>query len=229
MAHFERPGSSDASAVVIAFVDLVQFTALTDVHGDLAAADAASALSDLAAHVSGPRLRVVKSIGDGVLLEATTRADGLAAVVSVMEGVHEHGFEARAGVDFGPVVRRDDDVFGRTVNLASRLASIAEPGRVVMTRAMAFEASSAGLSAMPLGFVEIKGLRKPVEAFSTNPCSHDGRWVIDPVCGMRVDADGAIAARDADGREAGFCSRTCADLFAGDGHGPTDGDQPLVK
>ena len=225
MVHFERARSGDASDVAIAFVDLVQFTALTDIHGDAVAAEAATTLSELAVALSGPRLRVVKSIGDGVLLEAETRADGVAAVVGVMEGVHEHGFEARAGVAFGSVVRRGIDVFGRTVNLASRLSSVADPGMVAMTRAMAFEASVAGLPVTPLGSVAIKGMRESVEAFSTNPCSHGGRWVVDPVCGMRIDAEGAIAMSDVDGRELGFCSRTCADLFASDPHGPTEEDR----
>ncbi len=207
-----RVGASDQADVLIAFVDLVQFTALTDVHGDIVGAEAATALSEMAVDLEDTSRRVVKSIGDGVLVEAATCADGIAAVVDLMEGVHERGLDVRAGLDWGPVVRRGDDVFGRTVNLASRLAAFARPGRIAMTRVVALEAGVGELPVTPLGPVDVRGFRQAIEVFSADPCSHVGRWFADPVCGMRVDAAAAFTLSQ-EGHEFGFCSKRCADAF----------------
>ena len=207
-------GGSEEREVVIAFVDLTQFTALTDIHGDFAAAEASTMLSEMALELEVADTRVVKSVGDGVLLEAATRAGGMAAVVGLIEGVHEHGLEARAGVDYGPIVRRGADVFGRTVNLASRLSAVARPGKVAMARVMALQASRLGLPVTPLGLVDVRGFRESLELFSVDPCSHQGRWFTDPVCGMRVDEAGAATLATDDGQVFGFCSTRCADIFA---------------
>lgn len=89
----------------VAFVDLVRFTALTDVHGDHVAADAAVAIEQSARRRVGPRVKFIKAAGDGVLLQATAAPvrDGLGAVAEGLEiGVlvvqHRHQ-QARPGAD----------------------------------------------------------------------------------------------------------------------------------
>lgn len=207
-------GAERTREATIAFVDIVQFTSLTDVHGDRVAADAATALERLAGRQPDADARLVKATGDGVLLEFSTSAVALRQIAVIVEGVHDLGLEARAGVDHGVVIVRNQDVFGRTVNLASRLAAVAEPGSIAMTRSVALVAGEVGLSVTPLGPVMVRGLRDRVEVFVVDPCVHDGRWLRDPVCGMRLRADDSVPMDGRGDLDVGFCSERCAKIYA---------------
>jgi len=206
--------SDEAPLSTIAFVDLISFTSLTNVHGDLAAADAASTLESITTGLMGDTVRLVKTAGDGVLLQASTPADALRTIAKMIERIHENGFDARAGADHGSVVLRNNDVFGSTVNLASRLASIATPGTVAVTRPVALAAAALEFSWSPLGLVEVRGFHDTIELFQVDPCDRHDHWLTDPVCGMRLEPDQAIEVVDAGESKVGFCSTRCADLFA---------------
>jgi adenylate cyclase len=67
------------------------------------------------------------------------------------------------GVHTGPVVFQDGDVYGRTVNLASRIASHATAGQVLASQETASRASGAGVRFESIGPVTLKGVARPVE------------------------------------------------------------------
>ena len=205
--------NSEQIEAAVAFVDLVRFTALTDVHGDHVGADAAVAIEQSALRRSGPRMRLVKSVGDGVLLQTTGPADAVRAAAEIIEDVHELGLDARAGVHYGPLVARNGDIYGSTVNLASRLASLAPPGMILVTRPVALAVHETPFASAPRGPTEVKGLHDPVETFLVDPCNHDGTWVTDPVCGMRLDAATARSGPDEVADGYGFCSPQCVALY----------------
>jgi len=214
----QGPAASDPSAepssATIAFVDIVKFTSLTAVHGDFAAADAATALESIASARSGDGVRLVKSIGDGVLLCATGPVAGLGCVALIVEDVHDFGLDVRAGLDHGPVVARNDDVFGSTVNRASRLAAIAEPGTIAMSRPVAQAAADLGLAVAPRKSALVKGFQSPIEVFELDPCEHGSGWLIDPVCGMRLASAEAFVLDGVTKPGLGFCSRNCALVYS---------------
>lgn len=201
--------------LTVLFVDLVRFTALTEVHGDAAGADAASALVELVRDRLESGARLVKTLGDGVLITAQYPALGLSIGAAVVEGLHdlEGGFDARVGAHHGPVVERDGDIFGSTVNLAARSASIATPGKIVATRQVAEAVTSVGLAATPLGEQRVSGFMDPIELFEIDPCEHGGEWTTDPVCGMRLPVSTVQSHRDAPTGMVGFCSNRCAAIF----------------
>lgn len=123
-----------STPVTIAFVDLTGYTAATAVEGDESAAQLAVRLATLSqdhAHRAGGR--VVKSLGDGVLLRFPSAEVGLPAVRDLMTAVEASGLPpAHAGIESGRVVERDGDVFGRTVILAARLSAQAGPGEILV-------------------------------------------------------------------------------------------------
>jgi adenylate cyclase len=70
---------------------------------------------------------------------------------------------AHIGIHAGPVIFQDGDVYGRTVNLASRLASVAQAGEVVVSEDVARWAD--GFSYQDLGPVTLKGVTVPMRVF----------------------------------------------------------------
>jgi adenylate cyclase len=153
----------------IVFVDLSGFTRLTQEHGDESAVHAATSLqrrADEAARRYGGRL--VKLLGDGAMLRLTDATAGLDVALDLVETMSGEGaLSSHAGVHAGPVVERDLDVFGQTVNVASRIADVAGPGEVLASEAVA-EAALSGDAAFGFERVEdaeLKGLAGPVALF----------------------------------------------------------------
>ncbi len=124
--HLDTAGdfeSQDATVeVTVLFVDLVRFTSLTSVHGDQAAADAAAALYEITRNALDEHGRLVKTLGDGVLVTTSSPASGLRCAANIIERLHEHvtGLDARCGADHGTVINQSGDIFGASVNLAAR-------------------------------------------------------------------------------------------------------------
>ena len=114
---------TEAAERTIAFVDLAGFTALTEVHGDNAAVDVLDTFNAAVRTAVGDSgAELVKTIGDAVMLAALTPAAGLVAVRQVFDACYATDAfpEPRGGLHHGPVVAKDGDYFGATVNLAAR-------------------------------------------------------------------------------------------------------------
>ena len=122
----------------VVFVDLSGYTRLTEERGDEVAVWFASILqreAEAAAVANDGRL--VKLLGDGAMLRFPDADRGLEAALALVRALTVDGtLRAHAGVHAGPVIERDLDLFGRTVNLASRIAEVAGPGEVLVTEAV---------------------------------------------------------------------------------------------
>jgi class 3 adenylate cyclase len=155
------------SPPAIVFVDLSGFTRLTRERGDESAVDAATSLqrhADAAATRHGGRL--VKLLGDGAMLwltDATVGVDAALELVDTMSG--EGALSPHAGVNTGPVIERDLDVFGQTVNLASRIADVAGPGEVLASEAVVEATGEGTFGFERIEDAHLKGLPGPVALF----------------------------------------------------------------
>jgi adenylate cyclase len=203
----------------IAFVDLAGFTALTDVHGDEAAVDLVEGFTALATNAcrdAGAEL--VKTVGDAVMLAATTPEAGLDAVARLFHAAYERdGFpEPRAGLHHGTVVERGGDYFGSTVNLAARVASRAGSGQALVTAPLVAAATAADLDVVALGQHQLRNVLDPVEVWAVELCATHVDISIDPVCRMRLSCQAAVARVRHQGVEHRFCSLACVAAFAGD-------------
>jgi class 3 adenylate cyclase len=116
----------------VAFLDLTGFTSLTQKHGDAAAADVALRLAEVAARTAEDHGgRVVKLLGDGVLMRFANVIDAVDASFHVLGSLAPSGLPpGHVGVTEGPIITRDGDIFGRTVNLAARISDVAPSGEV---------------------------------------------------------------------------------------------------
>lgn len=122
----------------VLFADVAGSTALYEVLGDERAfALVESCLSTMSACTVEVRGRVIKTIGDAVMSVFRTADDAAAAAAEMQLRVDRLGpsvgmpLGLRIGFHFGPVVAHDKDVFGDTVNLASRLCDLASKGQTI--------------------------------------------------------------------------------------------------
>ena len=198
----------------ILFLDLTRFTALTDAHGDQAAAAVIDRFIDNVAAALEGRGRLVKTLGDGVLLEANDPATAITVADDVSHRLHDSDGmpEVTGGIATGPVVDRGDDVLGAVVNLAARLADLAPAGELRVTEPAARAAAAAGWQVEPLGPVEIRGFHEPVAVFRVLLC-HPDDCVTDPVCGMRITPGPETPQFRAEDGTVWFCSSSCEQRF----------------
>ena len=112
--------------------------------------------------VSEHRGQIVKTIGDEILYVADTPADTAAAALDLVErAADDDSLPAlRAGVAFGEVVSRMGDVYGQTVNIASRLTSVARADSVLIDEGL-YEAlaDDDGFVLRPMRPVSVRGYR----------------------------------------------------------------------
>lgn len=166
------PQSQGPPAIV--FVDLSGFTRLTEERGDEAAVRSATSLQRQADAVATRRGgRLVKLLGDGALLRFSEVERGVEAALDLVETMGAGGsVSAHAGIHTGPVIERDLDLFGRTVNLASRIASVAGRGEVLASRAVVEAVDDASLRFERVDERSLKGISERVTLFRV---SRDGR------------------------------------------------------
>jgi adenylate cyclase len=155
-----RPGRVPA----MVFLDLVGYTRLTEEHGDSAAAALAEALAALVYRSARQHAGVpVKWLGDGVMIHYRDPAAAVQSALELVAQLPDAGLPpAHVGVAAGPVVIQGGDYFGRTVNLAARIASRAGPGQVLVSQSVAESAPPAGVALVELGELRLKGFARPV-------------------------------------------------------------------
>jgi len=126
-----------ARMVGVIFADLVGFTSLGEELPPEELEHLAHRLGDIAREVSVAPVRFIKTIGDAVMLVSADPAELLEAALTLIDavGADEEIPPLRVGVAYGPAVSRAGDWFGNTVNLASRVTSVARPGSVLVAGA----------------------------------------------------------------------------------------------
>lgn len=200
------------------FADLAGFTALTESHGDDDATDVAARFYDLARASLTGEARLVKTIGDAVMIVADQSSAAVSTALKLVAAVHiESGFPAvRAGLHSGSAVERSGDYFGATVNLAARITAYARSDQILCTEAIAAEIRSLDFAVIhSAGMVSFKNVAQPVALFEIEDLQHHTTHrEIDPVCHMRIDPDIAPARLPFRDRMYHFCSFECAQKFA---------------
>ena len=174
-------------------VDLAGYTALTETHGDDLAADLAIAFADQARNCLADGDRLIKPIGDAVLLASETPQAALILVNRLLTAAAElDGFPlARAGLNHGPAVERDGDMFGSAVNLAARVSGQAAGGQTLATRQVGDVARDIGYQVTCIGTVALRNVSEHQELFEIKLGPLLGVGSVDPVCRMWVDAAAA--------------------------------------
>jgi len=212
----KRQQSSSRVEATFCFIDLEGFTALTEAQGDEDAANVATRFAELTRAALAPGDRLIKTIGDAVLVTSSNADAGVVFVERLFtEAAQEPGLPAlRAGLHHGGAVARDGDVFGAAVNLAARVAAEANAGEVLGTQPIAAAARDRGIPVAELGPVSLKNVRGTVPLFALALVVGATETPADPVCHALVDRRGAAGHLHYRGTDYWFCSLACAAAFA---------------
>ncbi|MGQ0616073.1 MAG: adenylate/guanylate cyclase domain-containing protein [Acidimicrobiia bacterium] len=130
-----QAGPAGDVGLVVGFADMVGFTAISQELDERQLAAVVGQFEQTAYDVvGGAGGRVIKTIGDSVMFAAAGPAAGVRTALALAEAYHADDAtpDVRVGLAHGWVVQREGDLFGPTVNLASRLMSVAQPGTVVV-------------------------------------------------------------------------------------------------
>jgi class 3 adenylate cyclase/pimeloyl-ACP methyl ester carboxylesterase len=123
------------------------------------------------------RGRIVKTTGDGMLVEFASVVDAVRCAVEVQRGMSERNgrvsvdkrIEFRVGINLGDIIIEADDIYGDGVNIAARLEGIAEPGGICISRhAHDHLVERLSFTCEKMGFRTLKNIAKPVEVYSVN-------------------------------------------------------------
>ena len=149
------------------FADLSGYTRLTEEAGDEAAAQVSLKLSALVNEIaSRHRGTVVKMLGDGVHFHFRDPHDAVVASLAIVDSVRPQGLPpAHVGVNAGPMIYDEGDYFGRTVNLAARIASQAGPHQVFVGQDVLPHIAPRGFHLVEAGAFALKGIAGPQTLF----------------------------------------------------------------
>lgn len=158
---------SDTREIAVCFADLVGFTSL----GEQVRADElghiAERLNEITLSVVEPPVRLVKTIGDAVMLvspDSDSLIDTALNLIAAVDSEPEGFPQLSAGLAVGEAIMRGGDVYGPPVNYASRLCDVARPGAVVTTGVL-HERYERAYDWTEVGKRRFKGIEQPIEIF----------------------------------------------------------------
>jgi adenylate cyclase len=139
--------------------------------------------------------RIVKTTGDGLLVEFSSVVDAVRCAVEVQRSMAERNagtpadqrLDFRIGINVGDIIIDGDDIFGDGVNVAARLEALAEPGGICVSRVVRDQVlDKLNFSFEDLGAQEVKNIVHPVEVYRVafdappGPAPPDHRRVATP-------------------------------------------------
>jgi adenylate cyclase len=159
----------------VCFLDITDYTRLTEERGDQAAAELATRLTPLVQRPSDAHGgRVVKWLGDGAMFHFREAGGAVLAALEMLEAISAAGLPpAHVGLHAGPVVFQGGDYFGRTVNVAARISDHAEAGQVLVSRDVVIAADPDRVAFTAIGSVVLKGVSQPIDLFSASRPTSD--------------------------------------------------------
>jgi class 3 adenylate cyclase len=157
----------------VAFTDIVGFTEFTAVRGD----DEAVALLSLKERLVRAALpegaRIVKELGDGLLLWFPSAVESLSTCLDLQDSFEREAENPRVplwvrmGLHWGCPARRGDDLVGHDINVTARIVDVAGPGEVLVSEALHTRVCDRArdVSFDELGPVVMRGVPEPVRLY----------------------------------------------------------------
>lgn len=209
MSPTERPAGASAT---VAFIDLAGFSAIADVYGDAAAVSVLEIFEGMVRDALAAYEPPIKWIGDEAMLSLPDPESAIQALGALLGACRSEPRIplTRTGLNHGPVIRRGNDIFGSTVNIAARIAALASPGQLLATRPIADAAAAKGIEVRDLGSVALRSVAGEIALHEIGLAPFaDPAW-IDPVCKMHAPY---APYRRAASEGPWFCSPLCEEAY----------------
>lgn len=171
------PGTTTEGTVV--FTDIVGFTEYTALRGDEEALALLSRQTQIVQEVLPQGARIVKELGDGLLLWFEDACEALSSALRLQERFDDDSDDSlqplwvRVGMHSGRQTRRGDDLVGHDVNVASRVVDVAGPGEVLLSDATLAQIADKlpSVAFDELGPVVMKGIPQPMRLYRALPAA----------------------------------------------------------
>src|SRR5579864_7910144 len=138
-----------------------------------------AALKAIRRELSDPKIaehhgRIVKTTGDGMLVEFQSVVDAVRCAVAVQEEMaarnaetpEERRLEFRIGINLGDIISDDNDIYGDGVNVAARLEALAEPGGICVSRVVRDQVrDKLDFTFEDMGEQQVKNIVRPVRVY----------------------------------------------------------------
>ena len=212
-------GVSTNIEATFCFVDIAGYTALTDTHGELAAADLVDDFRELIHTCIASSGHLQSLIGDCAFLvfpDPLVAMDALSTLYKLIADRQDFPV-VRTGLHHGSALFRGNRHFGSTVNLAARVAARATGGQILCTKYVAETLTRSGVSDIEVehqGLVSLRNLPQRVDLYEIVLLSCPHEYAIDPVCKMQVDTRRAAGDLHFNNKTYWFCSLSCVERFA---------------
>lgn len=165
----------------ILFADVYGYSRMMRADEERTLVDLRGHLAELVAPVIGQfHGRIVKTVGDGVMVEFGSAVEAVRSAVELQRGMAERNAGVpverrqafRIGLNLGDVIASGDDVFGDTVNVAARLQGVAEPGAIVLSVSVYEQVrDKLALPFRDLGNRSVKNIDRPVRIYALDPAA----------------------------------------------------------
>lgn len=196
MRQHEGPATRHFTEMAtVAFVDLAGFSAITDVYGDEAAIWIIELFEELVSEALGSHAAPLKWIGDEAMLAFSSPELALEMLGRLLASCRSEPRLplTRCGVSHGRVIRRSNDVFGSTVNVAARVTALAGPGQLLATQPIVDIARTKQIVTSEIGTIALRSVANEIPIFSLELApAPDPSWINAPACratGLRAVSD----------------------------------------
>ena len=206
-------GVEEYKAILMA--DLSGYTALTETHGAVSAADLIDKYVGIVKESLVGDSQLKERTGDEVMIVSNSPDSLLstAAMIIKKTSKEDNFLQVHGGLHYGKVLHRGHSYFGSTINLTARITSKANPGTFwcseefidALTDRSLFELRSQGLHS----FKNVKGVMELTELVNEKSES----FLIDPVCRMLI-LNKELAVKHPQSDDLYFCSNGCMHIYS---------------
>jgi TolB-like protein/class 3 adenylate cyclase/Tfp pilus assembly protein PilF len=154
--------------VATVFADMVGYTALMQENEQLALEKRRRLKEAIDASIQKFNGRILQHFGDGLLIIFNSAIDAVRSSIEVqLSMLHAPKVDLRMGIHSGDVVLDEEGIFGDSVNIASRIESIAVPGSVFISEKVFDEVKNQeGIQVLEMGYFEFKNVKIPIRVYA---------------------------------------------------------------
>jgi class 3 adenylate cyclase/YHS domain-containing protein len=200
--------------LAILIADLSGYSAMTEIHGSFSAADMIDKYINIVNDSLVGDSFLHERVGDEVMILSPSPENLLRTAEILCKNLSEenHFLQIHAGLHYGQLLKRGNGFFGSALNIASRIASLAQPGTVCCSETFLRKLNPVSASNFKsIGQSSFKNISEPLEIFELDR-AYIIDFHIDPVCRMIVFDHSKSFSHPTDPKKV-FCSEECKQIY----------------